>query len=224
MSDQSSDESAALPGWTHREPEGPSESWPREEQPKPSSPSSPDLHTAEPSQSSTTRSSSPGSGSEPPKDPSAAPVPLKDLVAEALQMLSAGASILTRRKFGFAVKMTAGEARTLAAPIARIAARRFQIKRDLSDATDVVGTGGGIFSWVDRILASRVQAQPQPVYAEELRYFEQPRPEQQPAFIQQQEQPAPTPAGRPTVADQNGQPVVGTGPAKGAYLAGFEDM
>lgn len=177
------------------------------------------------SQSSNPTSSSPVSDS----DSTAAPVPFADLVAEGLKLAAIGATFITRKTFGYELTMNDTEARRLAKPIARVIARRYRITKDFADATDVVGAGGGMMTWLNRVVASHEQKAQTPS-AQTVRYETAP-PARSPVpesallsedanwreFAAAQRQPD-------VSGDREGNPVVGSGPAKGVFLAGFEDV
>lgn len=158
-------------------------------------------------------------------DSTAAPVPFAELVAEGLKLAAIGASFVTRKTFGYNLAMNDTEARRLAKPIARVIARRFRVTKDFADATDVVGAGGGFMTWLNRVISSQ-EARGQAVAA----------PQQ--TFITPDHVPAAPPAPSSTLlsdeaapqraaevsGDRDGTPVVGSGPAKGVFLAGFEEL
>jgi hypothetical protein len=151
---------------------------------------------------------------------------LEGLLAEGLQLLSGLATLVTRRNLNLDVRMMPREAAGAAKPIARLIARRFQIRRELSDATDAVGAGASLADYAGRIMFT-MPAPPPP----DRRVAQAPAPTSAPISEERSyeyvAQPAPAPqsfaASQPAVRDQGGNAVPGSGPVKTAFLDGFDE-
>lgn len=151
---------------------------------------------------------------------------LAGLIGEGLQLFAALATALTKNRFNVDLKMQPREAQAAATPIARLIARRFQIRRDLAEATDATAAGASLMTYVERI-ASNVVMPPQidrrvaqapaqsAVPLADERYYEETAPRWEP--------PATPAAGRPEISDQYGNAIPGSGPFKGAFLSGFDE-
>lgn len=224
---QQDPESQPEPGWR------PSDQSPEEDlyQSNPASEARPwsPTRSSEPSPEGT-QDSSPASAVARLREQSSSPASsdaLEGLLAEGLQLLTGLATLVTRKNLGVDVKMQLGEARSAAKPIARLIARRFQIRRELSDATDAVGAGASLADYAGRILFTLPQAAPPdrrvaqapmatsvPIAEERAPQYVAPAPQSQPPTFA---------AGQPAVRDQGGNAVPGSGPIKSAFLDGFDE-
>ena len=147
---------------------------------------------------------------------------LAGLISEALQLLSALASLFTVRNLGVDIKMRPGEARATAKPIASLIARRFQIRRELAEATDATATGANLMAYIERVATAKyaapppvdrfVAAAPAPTA---VPLAEEPRPAPPPA-------PAPFAVERAPIHEPNGAAVPGSGETRAAFLSGFD--
>jgi hypothetical protein len=168
-----------------------------------------------------TDQSSPSSGSDDDREHAAEPAALSRLLTEVFKGLSSLASFATRRLWDVDVTMRDADARALARPVARLIARRWQVRSDLNDATDVAESGGGLIAWIQRSLASETPASgPSRPPAEHERTAAPPAAAQAPRAETVAAEPSPANG----VHDRDGRPVPGTGPAKSTFLAGFEDV
>lgn len=185
--------------------------------------------TAGASQRATGTSSSQGSSPDATPPPAPAGQQLTNLIANGVAALSELVSIFARRRFGIDVAMHPSEALTLARPVSRLIARRFNVSGDLNDAADATEGATGLLSFAKRLAFSvpvdttaRVNVAPaqahQPAGTVLHGYGAPPAPATHPqAFAPPQRPPAQGYVG------PDGKPVVGSGPAKAAFLAGFED-
>jgi hypothetical protein len=115
--------------------------------------------------------------------------------------------------------MRDAEAKALAQRIARLVARRWEVRSDLNDATDVAGAGGSVVSWIERVVSR--QTEPSTID----RDVAPPPPRSGTVLLADENRPSePIVDGPPpSVVDRDGNPVPGSGPAKAAFLEGFED-
>jgi hypothetical protein len=146
-----------------------------------------------------------------------------------VKLASIGATFITRKTLGYDLTMSDAEARRVARPIARVIARRFRVTRDFSDATDVVGTGGSVMSWLNRVIASHEDRAPGlGTHSAIGRADFAPAAPPAPAARLLSDEAAPAniaPITQDGISgDREGNPVPGTGPVKSAFLAGFEEL
>lgn len=184
----------------------------------PTSPSSSDSSPAD-----ALRKLPPLPSSSPESSSSSSSDALSALIAESLQLISAVASLFTQKTFGVDAKMKVGEARAAARPIASLIARRVEIRRELAEATDATAAGASLMTYVERLFTARVIPPPaadrsvaRPPAPSGVPLASEPRPAP-PAPA-----PAPQQAPRPTIHEPSGAAVVGSGPARQAFLEGFD--
>ncbi len=212
---QSGEASGAGPRRPRREPAATSPS-------SPSPRSSPDEPTEETTSPRSTSSSptEPEEGIGPLTDPGA----LTGLLAELLKGASALASMWTRRHYGLDLKMREGEARAVASRIAKIVQRRWEVRSDLNDATDVAGAGGSVISWVERVFSGQIT----PGAAAPLRRIDGARSPTSAVLLSDEGESRPIPDSginheSAEIHDRSGAAVPGSGPVRGAFLEGFEE-
>jgi hypothetical protein len=150
------------------------------------------------------------------------------LLTEILKGASSLATLATRRLWDLDVTMRDADARAVAGPVARLIARRWEIRSDLNDATDVAEGGGGLAAWIKRVATSDLAApEPSGAPGEHERPAAPPAsPQEPPRATAAPPPPPPPPPSAPTagVHDRDGRAVPGTGPAKETFLTGFEDV
>lgn len=228
-----SEDVVGSPGWQPRPPgqsgdangAGPRRARREPTMSSPSSPS-PDSSPDEPTEETTSSRSTSSSPTEPEEriGPLSDPGALTGLLAELLKGASALASMWTRRHYGLDLKMREGEARAVASRIAKIVQRRWEVRSDLNDATDVAGAGGSVISWVERVLSGQTA----PGAQAPLRRIDGARSPTSAVLLSDEGQAGPLPDSgtiheSAEVHDQSGAAVPGSGPVRGAFLEGFEE-
>lgn len=153
------------------------------------------------------------------------PAQLARLVAELLQGASALVTLATRRRFNLDLRMSEDEARHLAQRISGLVSRRWNVRADLNDATDVAGAGGSVVSYVERVLSQEGPPLRAPQHAARDA-GPVARPPAPAAHFLADEQPRPVPVTpeRPEVHDRDGNAVPGSGATREAFLEGFDDV
>lgn len=157
---------------------------------------------------------------------------LAGLIGEVVSILSLGADLAVARRMGrrgmaspLSLEMTDDESRAVAGRVARLIARRVEVKSDLADAADVTGVAVGIGRFLKRIIAERPAARvqlPQGPTAEEWARMQGRSAELGAQVPQQQWAPPPAPPQAPPsppAADARYEP--GSGPVRGALLGGW---
>jgi len=158
------------------------------------------------------------------------PKALVMLISEGLSVAASLATWLARRRFGPGApsfQPMKAESEAIAKPVARIISRKYNVKTDLNDAVDTVGTGAALMNYIERVVAGPPPRAPQrDDYAE--RPARQPAPEsryvsEEREYYAAEERAASAPSTAPAAAPARaGKFEVGSGPVRAAYLEGYE--
>ena len=210
-------EKSSPPASTNPEPTTapPAEKPPRVRGPR--RPKSPASNTSTPEGPTMTTSAESSPGGRRPPDPASSKV-LTEIVASVLAGASSLVSLYTKGRFGISARLHDDEAKSIAAPIARIIQRQTNIRTDLNNAADGAGALAGALAYFERVAGEArtdnatsttlpaTRPSPEPVFATST---PAPRHERVESFVDQSNGPKLEP---------------GSGDVRATFLSGFDEI